>query len=98
MVVPPDALLVTLDAEALYSSIPHKHGIRTVCSFLREQDHRRWEYCEFIVDLLRFILSCNCFTFKESYYLQVQGVTMGTCCAPVYANLYLGGVGTSSFF
>lgn len=39
MVVPPDALLVTLDVETLYSSIPHEQGIQTVCTFLREQDH-----------------------------------------------------------
>lgn len=24
-------------------------------------------------------------------YLQIQGIAMGTCCAPSYANLYLGG-------
>ncbi|XP_040212985.1 uncharacterized protein LOC120943646 [Rana temporaria] len=91
MVVPRDALLVTLDVEALYSSIPHELGISTARTFLREQDHHHWNYIDFVIDLLRFILTRNHFVFKESHFLQVQGVAMGTCCAPGYANLYLGG-------
>lgn len=57
LVNPPDALFVTLDVEALYSSIPHEQGIGLVRTFLHEQDHPKWEYCEFIWDLLRFILT-----------------------------------------
>lgn len=97
MVVPPDALLVTLDVKALYLSIPHERGIRTARTFLREQTHHCWEYCEFILDLLQFILTHNCLIFKESHFLQVQGVAMGTSCAPTYANLYLGGWQRSIF-
>lgn len=28
--------------------------------------------------------------FQGSHFLQVQGVALETCCAPSYANLYLG--------
>lgn len=69
MVVPPDALLVTLDVEALYSSISHEQGIQTVRTFLLEQDHHQWVYYGFIVELLQLILTRNCFTFEEYHFL-----------------------------
>lgn len=42
LTIPPDTLLVTIDVQALYSSIPHELGIQTVKKFLMEQDHRQW--------------------------------------------------------
>lgn len=61
-----------------------------VQTFLRELDHSQWSFSEFVLRLLDFILTHNWFTFLAVYYLQVQGVTMGMLCPPVYANLYLG--------
>lgn len=43
-----------------------------------------------ILELLFFILSHNAFLFNDFPLLQVQGVAMGTLCAPSYAILYLG--------
>lgn len=48
-------------------------------------------YCQFILELLRFILYHSIFIFQDQHYLQVQGVVMGTLCAPSFASLYLGG-------
>ena len=89
--VPPDALLVALDVEALYSSIPHERGVRMAGSFLYEQENTSWPLVDFILQLLLFILTKNYFTFNDELFLQTQGVAMGTSCAPAYANLYLGG-------
>lgn len=36
--IPPDALHLAINIEALYSSIPHEQGIRMAESFLTEQD------------------------------------------------------------
>lgn len=88
--ISPGAWLIV---EALYSSIPHDRGLVTVKEFLRERSNRKWVYSEFILKILEYIWTHNIFTFLGSYFLQVQGVAMGTCCAPSYANLYLGGVG-----
>lgn len=55
-----------------------------------EQDHRQWQLHCFVLKLLSYILKPNFFSFLGSHYLQVHGVAMGTCCAPAYANLYLG--------
>lgn len=58
--------------------------------FLSEQtDHTR-DFCNFVLLLLQYILTHNIFTFMGQLYLQIQGVAMGTACAPNYANLYLG--------
>lgn len=78
MVFPPDALLMTLDVESLYLSIPQEQGVGKVCTVLYEEPHTKWNYNEFILTLLQFVLTHNWFGFKGSYYLQVQGVAMGT--------------------
>lgn len=49
------------------------------------------EFNLFILKLLEFILKHNVFLFDGALLLQVQGVAMGTSCAPFYANLHLGG-------
>lgn len=36
--IPDDAILVTINIEALYLSIPHELGIETISNFLGERD------------------------------------------------------------
>lgn len=57
----PDALLVALDVEALYCSIPHDRRIQTIRSFLTELGPEMGLYNEFIFELLEFILRNNIF-------------------------------------
>ena len=66
-------------------------GINVVGNNLKDRSSSVSSYNGFILDLLRFILTRNVFLFGLSHYFQVQGVAMGTMCAPSYANLYLGG-------
>lgn len=87
----PDALLMAIDIEAFYSSIPHKQCVRMAGSFLREQEQSSWPLNQFILRVLYFILTKNYFIIIDQLYLQTQGVAMGTSCTPAYANLYLGG-------
>lgn len=44
---------------------------------LKERGQVAGQYNQFIVELLRFILSRNAFMFDFSHFLQVQGVAMG---------------------
>lgn len=46
---------------------------------------------EFVLILIQFILQHNSFLFDQKIYHQVKGVAMGSPCAPMFANLYLGG-------
>lgn len=91
LALPEGAWLVSLDVEALYNSIPHTRGVGVVEGFISLSGESSPAYNQFILDLLRFILHNNIFIFERSHYLQIQGVAMGTKCAPSYANLYLGG-------
>lgn len=77
--IPPDALLVFLDIE---------NGLAVVKSFLDQLESDEVEFNSFFLDLLSHILH---HTLDGSHYHQVHGVAMGTCCAPTYTNLYLGG-------
>lgn len=90
LVIPESSILVTIDVESLYNSIPHDLGVAAVGHVLRQKATTEWKFNNFILEMLDFILRHNVFLFRGSHYLQVQGVAMGTCCAPSYANLYLG--------
>ncbi|XP_073460898.1 uncharacterized protein [Aquarana catesbeiana] len=82
--------LVAIDVESLYCTIPHAKGLSAIQHILQQYSDSEPKYIEFILASLEFILNHNFFCFDGSHYLQVQGVAMGTCCAPSYANLYLG--------
>ena len=84
------ALLVAIDVEALYSSIPHNLGLIAIRNVLFPIFRIDPKLGEFIMMALEFILHHGVFSFDGSHFLQVQGVAMGTSCAPSYANLYLG--------
>lgn len=45
---------------------------------------------EFLLTLTEMILTKNYFQFSGAYYLQKQGVSMGSCFAPSYACLVMG--------
>lgn len=61
-----------------------------VTSLLNELDQECHVQIGFILDLLSFLLTHNYFGFDQTHHVQVQGVAMGTICAPGYTNLYLG--------
>ncbi|CAJ0921398.1 unnamed protein product [Ranitomeya imitator] len=84
-----DMILVTADVEALYSSIRHIDGLQAVGKYLSQSNIDN-ETSEFILELLRFILTHNAFMFAGKVYLQLQGTAMGASCAPSYANLFMG--------
>lgn len=88
---------MALDVESLYNAIPHDKGIEVIQHHLDERGPSFAKYNIFVLELLDYILKHNVFQFDSSHYPQVQGVAMGTKCAPSYANLYLGG-GKRSFF
>lgn len=90
LVVPPDALLVAVDVEALYSSIPHQLGILAIGHAISQSHRDNQAFNEFVLLSLEYILTHNVFSFYGTHFLQMQGMAMGTCCGPSYANLYLG--------
>jgi len=88
--IPNNTLLVTLDVSSLYTNIPNLEGIRACAKALIKS--RRAEDTpptQFIIQLLKMVLSHNNFEFNGNHYLQIGGTAMGTRLAPSYANLFM---------
>ncbi|XP_069110165.1 uncharacterized protein [Argopecten irradians] len=86
--IPPDSLLVTADVSSLYTSIPHREGILATKEALdaaKQSKPPTWILLRF----LHLILTKNCFEFDGKFYLQTQGTSMGTKCAPNYAIIFM---------
>ena len=83
--LPPGALLFTMDVTALYSNIPVEEGIRTILRLLEDHeddiDTLGFELNN-IQYLLRFVLSNSYCRFGEYTYRQRMGVAMGNRLAP----------------
>ena len=80
--VPPQAYLITLDVESLYTNISHEEAIKSLL--------KRFE-CDpqkvLALDLLKYVLKNNVFKFGD--FAQLHGVTMGTKLAPALATIYI---------
>ena len=86
--LPKKAILVTMDVKSLYTNIPNREGIKSVVDRIKDSDIRT--LTTVISTFLWLILTLNNFEFNDNHYLQVSGVSMGTKCAPSYANLFMG--------
>lgn len=71
----------------MYTSIPHDE-FRNVISEYLELDHHL-PPVNFLLDLVDLLLEKNYFRYKEDYFLQVKGVSMGSYFAPCTANLFM---------
>ena len=83
--VPPQAYLITLDVESLYTNISHEEAIKSLL--------KRFE-CDpqkvLVLDLLKYVLKNNVFKFGDQVFAQLHGVAMGTKLAPALATIYIG--------
>ena len=85
------ALLVSLDVQSLYPSIPTHLGLRAVdwalslCSDTVSPNH-----AAFIVRVLQWLLENNYLEYGGRFYRQRHGTAMGTPAAPPYAIIFMG--------
>lgn len=87
-------LMVGLDIESLYTNIPHTEGL-TVIELLDTCPRPTRIPSELIMDLLQIALCNNYFLYKDTFYLQVKGVSMGAWFAPNFAILYVHSLDTT---
>lgn len=83
-----NAILVTIDVSALYTSIPHREGIAACRDKLNARGNaacHNW----ITLRLIHFILTKNHFTFMGKHYLQLFGTAMGTKIGPNYAIIFM---------
>ena len=89
VVFPDNALLVTIDAIALFTNIPQEEGTQTTEEALNERAVQTVP-TEFITAMLRIILKNNIFTLNEDTYTQEEGSGMGPKHTPHYADIFMG--------
>ena len=77
--LPSSAILVSMDVANLYTNIPQREGITTVCN----------AYEGFHQGMLSLILQENSFQFNGKDYLQTHGTAMGTKMAVAFANIFM---------
>ena len=88
MKVPKDAILVSHDVKALYTSIPNSEGIAAV-KRAYDKYQQKTVANKVLTTFLALILTLNNFIFNSKLYLQIKGCAMGTICALAYANIFM---------
>ena len=93
-VIPEQALLATLDVTSLYTNIPLSEAKTTIEKVLTEsRSTDEMPKVSSLIAFLDLVFSRNIFTFSTGktleYYLQTNGVSMGSKCAPSVACLYM---------
>lgn len=83
-----NAMLVTLDAIALYTNIPQHEGAQATEHALNERENQSIPR-EYILSMLKIILKNNIFTFNEKYYILEEGTSMGPMDAPHYTDIFM---------
>ena len=86
---PDENLLISLDVESLYTSIPHNASLEIIEETLMGIP---WEFRtprHFILECAEMAMKENFFRFEDDYYLQVHGISMGSTFAPSVAGLYV---------
>ena len=84
--IPDSSILVNMDVRSLYTNIPIKKRIEVVETTLKRKNIGT----RIISTLLRLVLTLDNFVFNCQNYLQIKGCSMGTKCAPSYANIFMG--------
>ena len=91
-----NSFLHSADFESLYTNIPIDEVVDNIMFFISKHSYSEFSNYGFS-SLLKFILYNNYFYFKfhnkknfnYKFFLQVDGIPMGTSCSPSIANLYL---------
>jgi hypothetical protein len=81
--------LVTGDVGAFYTNVPIDETIENISNALGDKSFEGIP-TDMLDSLLRIVMKNNVFEFNGTFYHQVEGVAMGTSCAPAFANLSLG--------
>ena len=67
---------------------PNSEGIAAVKRAYIKYHHKTVT-TKVLTIFLALILTLNNFIFNSKFYLQIKGCTMGTICAPAYANIFM---------
>ncbi|XP_077564624.1 uncharacterized protein LOC144180093 [Haemaphysalis longicornis] len=89
-----DNFAFSIDVEDLFYSIPKKELIDAVRTLIEENGPVRFQNAsgmstEGFIDLLAFYLESTFVAFNDQYYVQKEGVCIGSCIAPILCEVFL---------
>ncbi|XP_077551733.1 uncharacterized protein LOC144165834 [Haemaphysalis longicornis] len=87
-------LACSIDIKDLYYSLPHKELLKSVEESIDRFGSVRFQNAALVsvdgfLELLKFYLRSTVAEWDGKYYVQKQGVCIGSCLAPVLSNLFL---------
>lgn len=86
-------LLVTMDVESLYPSIPRERMVtRMRATFRRLLPEYHYAYLELLLDLVEWTHRHHIVSFAGRMYRQIQGTAMGIAIGPLVANAFMADV------
>ena len=89
MQIPDDAILVTVDVESLYPSIPQSECIDIIYNEMQANRHLMLFDPNLIIHLLHTNITNNFFTFATYIFQQTTGTAMGAAFSPTIANIFM---------
>ncbi|XP_049940670.1 uncharacterized protein LOC126416829 [Schistocerca serialis cubense] len=87
--VPHTASLISFDIENMYTSIPITETIEIIEQNLSSHSNLTTDAIKEITDMLRLTTEQNYFQFEEEYYLQTDGLPMGSPISGTLANIFI---------
>ena len=97
--IPADTILVSMDVRSLYTNIPNEEGKEAIKEFFRARSRPGDDKLSKVISvLLTLILTLNNFLFNGENYLQTNGCSMGTKCAPPPMPPYTWGGSRTSIY
>lgn len=87
--VPSDAILVSMDVNSLYPSIPQSECLQIVYEEMCNHQDLLLFDPNFVVRLLHLNFNYNYFEFASLTFHQIQGTAMGAAFSPTVANIFM---------
>lgn len=87
--LPPNAVLYTADARAMYTNIPAEPCLQSIAEYLHENfEEIRHVSHPALLDALRIVMTNNLFKFGDTYWIQNNGAAMGAPPCPPWSGMY----------
>ena len=87
--VPEYAILVSIDVESLFPSIPQTDLLKVIYQEMHERRYLLIFDPNLIIKLLHISVNNNYFEFAKHTFQQIKGMAMGSPCSPTAANIYM---------
>jgi len=86
-----DNKLVSFDVESLFTNVPLEYTINLICDYIYSDDSiNKPNYNKDTFKKLLNLATGGIFMYKDSFYKQIDGITMGSPLGPTFANFFLG--------